>query len=191
VPDATSWDGKDYQARFDALAASGMDVHGEAAFVMRFAPGSALDAGCGTGRVAAELARRSVAVVGVDRDESMLAVARATSPSVEWVSSDLTALDLGRVFDVVVMAGNVPLFTPPGTEAALVASCARHVGAGGHLVAGFSLGRGYALPAYDAHCAEAGLTLAARYATWDLAAWSPSSDYAVSVHVLEASFQNP
>ena len=30
-----------------------------------------------------------------------------------------------RTFDVVVMAGNVPLFTPPGTHAAVVAGCAR------------------------------------------------------------------
>ena len=56
------------------------------------------------------------------------------------------------------MAGNVPLFTPPGTHAAIVAGCARHVATGGALVAGFQLGRGYALDEYDAHCAAAGLT---------------------------------
>ena len=66
-----TWDGDDYQRRFDALAASGMDVHGEAGFVMRFAPATVLDAGCGTGRVAVELARRGCTVVGVDADASM------------------------------------------------------------------------------------------------------------------------
>src|SRR5689334_19172434 len=67
----TRWDGAEYQKRFDDLASSGVDVHGEATFVMRAAPRSVLDAGCGTGRVAIELARRGVEVVGVDVDPSM------------------------------------------------------------------------------------------------------------------------
>src|ERR1700686_3194622 len=74
------WQGDDYQRRFDELAASGVDVHGEASFVMRGSPGSVLDAGCGTGRVGIELARRGVDVVGVDADASMLATARANGP---------------------------------------------------------------------------------------------------------------
>ena len=80
-----TWDGDAYQARFDALAASGVDVHGEAAFACSLepAPASVLDAGCGTGRVAIELARRGIDVVGVDVDASMLAAARraAARPS--------------------------------------------------------------------------------------------------------------
>ena len=176
-----AWDGDSYQQRFDELAAQGVDVHGEAAFVLAYSPGSVLDAGCGTGRVGAELARRGVSVVGADVDASMLATARRAMPEVEWIQSDLAALDLGRVFDVVVMAGNVPLFTPPGTEAALVAGCARHVGR--LLVAGFQLGRGYSLVDYDAHCSAAGLRLAERFATWDRAPFVEGGDYAVSVHV--------
>ena len=41
----TRWDGAEYQARFDRLAAAGTDVHGEAAFVSAFAPATVLDAG--------------------------------------------------------------------------------------------------------------------------------------------------
>ena len=177
-----AWDGDDYQRRFDELAATGVDVHGEASFVLAYAPSSVLDAGCGTGRVGAELARRGVSlVVGADIDASMLATARRSAPDVEWVQSDLAELDLGRTFDVVVMAGNVPLFTPPGTEAALVAGCARHVGR--FLIGGFQLGRGYGLDDYDEHCAAAGLRLAERFATWDRAPFVDGGDYAVSVHV--------
>ncbi|MCB1249273.1 MAG: class I SAM-dependent methyltransferase [Acidimicrobiales bacterium] len=178
----TTWDGDDYQRRFDDLAAAGVDVHGEATFVRAFAPSSVLDAGCGTGRVAIELARHGIDVVGADLDASMLATARAAAPELTWVASDLAALELGRTFDVVVMAGNVPLFTPPGTHAALVAGCARHVASGGHLVAGFGLGRGYGLDDYDAHCAAAGLELAERYATWDREPFPGDGGYAVSVH---------
>ncbi|MGZ3146675.1 class I SAM-dependent DNA methyltransferase [Lentzea chajnantorensis] len=173
------WNGAEYQARFDELAASGVDVHGEATFVRAYGPTSVLDAGCGTGRVGIELARHGIEVVGADVDASMLATARAKAPEIDWVESDLAALDLGRVFDVVVMAGNVPLFTPPGTQGALVAGVARHVGT--VLVAGFGLDRGYSADEYDRHCADAGLELAERYATWDRAEFR-GGDYAVSVH---------
>jgi len=178
-----TWDGVSYQARFDALAASGVDVHGEAAFVLSLEPrpSSVLDAGCGTGRVGIELARRGVSVVGADVDASMLAAARRAAPEIEWIEHDLATLDAGRTFDAVLMAGNVPLFTPPGTQAALVGGCARHVGARGALVAGFQLGRGYALAEHDAHCADAGLVLVERFATWDRQPFA-AGDYAVSVH---------
>ena len=177
-----TWDGDDYQARFDRLAESGSDVHGEATFVRAYDPATVLDAGCGTGRVAIELVRHGIDVVGADVDPSMLATARRLEPAITWVEADLTQLHLGRTFDVVVMAGNVPLFTPPGTEAALVAGVARHVRPGGLLIAGFSLDRGYGTDDYDAHADAVGLTLAERFAAWDRAAWSPGGTYAVSVH---------
>ena len=176
-----TWDGDDYQRRFDALAASGSHVHGEADFVRAYAPATVLDAGCGTGRVAIELARHGIDVVGTDVDESMLTTAHRLAPGISWVRSDLAELDLDRTFDVVIMAGNVPLFTAPGTQAALVAGVARHVPEDGVLVAGFSLGRGYSVADYDAHAAAAGLTLTERFATWERAAFA-DGDYAVSVH---------
>jgi SAM-dependent methyltransferase len=178
------WDGDEYQARFDALAASGADVHGEATFVRAYAPASVLDAGCGTGRVAIELARHGIEVVGVDVDASMLATARSRAPELTWIESDLASLDLGRTFDVVVLAGNVPIFTAPGTHAALVAGCARHVGR--LLVAGFQLDRGYTIEEYDAHCAAAGLVLVERFSTWDRAPFA-GGPYAVSVHGLSST----
>jgi len=179
---SVAWDGEEYQQRFDALATQGQDVHGEASFVMGLQPRSVLDAGCGTGRVAIELARRGVVVIGVDADAAMIATARRRAPDLEWLEADVATLDLDRVFDVVVMAGNVPLFTPPGTEASLVAGCARHVAPGGALVAGFSLDRDYALAEYDADATAAGLLLMERHATWDRARFLNGGSYAVSVH---------
>lgn len=179
--DRGAWDGEDYQRRVESQLA-GEDPHGEVAFVERYGPGEVLDAGCGTGRVAIELDRRGIDVVGVDVSESMLATARRLGPTLTWVRADLADLDLGRRFDVVVMAGNVLLFTAEGTTGAVVAGCARHVAPDGVLVAGFQLGTGYDLATYDAEAAAAGLTLAERYATWDRAPFEPGSDYAVSVH---------
>jgi len=175
------FDGGEYQSRFDTLAAGGVDVHGEATFVRSFQPATVLDAGCGTGRVAIELARHGIEVVGVDLDPSMLDEARRRAPSLGWQQADLTALALGRRFDVVVLAGNVPLFTPPGTEDALVTACAAHVAAGGVLVAGFQLDRHYTLAAYDAAVAGTGLELAERWGTWDREPFTGGA-YAVSVH---------
>ena len=164
------------------MAAKGESIHGEADFVCRFDPASVLDAGCGTGRVAIELARRGIDVVGVDLDDSMLASARAKAPDLTWVTGDLRDVDLGRTFDVVVMPGNVMIFLAPGTETAVVANMARHVSPGGRLIAGFQLRRGYELSQYDADCAAAGLVLDARYSTWEGAPWRSGGDYAVSVH---------
>ena len=175
------WDGDDYQKRFDSLASTGCDVHGEAKFVMTLAPSSVLDAGCGTGRLAIELARHGVDVVGVDVDDSMLATARRLAPHIDWIHADVASLDLGRRFDVVAMAGNVPLFTPPGTQRALVAGCARHLTDDGALVTGFQLGRGYELDDYDADASDAGLTLVERFATWDRDPFQTGGDYAVSI----------
>lgn len=176
------WDGDGYQGRFDALADEGHDVHGEVTFLMSLSPRTILDAGCGTGRVAIELARRGVDVVGVDADHSMVATARRRAPMLQWLERDLSTLHLGRQFEVVVMAGNVPLFTPPGTEAALIAGCARHVAPGGALVAGFQLDSGYSLADYDAAVEATGLAFAERYATWDRQPFPDSNAYAVSLH---------
>ncbi|GAB3279061.1 class I SAM-dependent methyltransferase [Parasphingorhabdus pacifica] len=175
------WDGDDYQRRFDELASSGMDIHGEADLVEAYSPSSVLDAGCGTGRVAIELARRGIDVVGTDVDASMLATARRIAPDIAWVESDLAELDLDRRFDLVLLAGNVPLFTAPGTESALVAGATRHVEPGGVLVSGFSLDRGYGVADYDSHAESAGLELVERFATWERDPFA-DGDYAVSVH---------
>jgi SAM-dependent methyltransferase len=178
------WDGDDYQARFDALAAEGVDVHGEVHFVLAYSPSSVLDAGCGSGRVAIELGRHGVEAVGVDVDPSMLATARARAPGLRFEEADLAdpGFDLGRTFDLVVMAGNVPLFTPPGTQDAVVAGCARHLAAEGLLVCGFGLGRGYELAEYDEACQAAGLAPAERWGTWDREPLDRAPTYAVSVH---------
>jgi SAM-dependent methyltransferase len=178
---AMGFNGGDYQARFDTLAARGVDVHGEATFVRSFQPATVLDAGCGTGRVAVELSRHGIEVVGVDVDPSMLAEARRRAPALEWVQADLTALALDRRFDVVVLAGNVPLFTPPGTQAALVRACAAHVAGSGLLVAGFQLDQGYDLTSYDETAESCGLQLVERWGTWDRQPFTGGA-YAVSVH---------
>jgi 2-polyprenyl-3-methyl-5-hydroxy-6-metoxy-1,4-benzoquinol methylase len=150
----------------------GENPHGEADFLERLGAGSVLDAGCGTGRIAIELARRGHDVVGVDLDAGMLAAAGRKAADLTWVESDLATFDLGRTFDVVVLAGNVMIFVEPGTESAIVAGCAAHLDPGGHLVAGFQIRPDrFDVATYD----EAA-------AAWDGDPWAEGGDYAVSVH---------
>lgn len=185
--------GADYQARFDALAASGTDVHGEAAFVDRLLgerdrrPARVLDAGCGTGRVGIELARRGHEVVGTDLDPSMLEVARAAAPELAWVEADLATLTLDDAFDAVVLAGNVMIFVAPDHEAAVVANCAAHLVPDGLLVTGFQVRRdGYGPDQLDGDARRAGLELVGRWASWEGDRHETGADYQVAVHALIA-----
>lgn len=177
--------GDDYDARWDRLAAKGESIHGEADFLQSLGAGSVLDAGCGTGRVARELAARGLDVVGVDLDETMLATARKKSPGLTWILGDLATVRVGRRFDMVAMPGNVMIFVTPGTEGQVVANMAEHLYPGGMLVAGFQLGarRPYDLAAYDRDCRCAGFELQERWATWDEEPYD-NGKYAVSVHQL-------
>ena len=111
----------------------------------------------------------------------MVDEARRLAPHLEWVLADLATLSLGRTFDVVVLAGNVPLFCPPQDRRSLVARCAAHVGRSGRLVAGFQTDRDYALADYDQACERAGLVLIERWSTWAKAPFDDGA-YAVSVH---------
>lgn len=175
----------DYEARFAQREASGGAVHGEADFLAGFAPASVLDAGCGTGRVAIELARRGIDVVGVDLDDAMLDAARRKAPAVPWVCADLATFDLGRRFEVVAMPGNVMIFCRPEHRAPIVERCAAHVEPGGHLVAGFSLERSpgaLTVAEYDAAAAAAGLELVAHHGGWAREPFVPGGDYVLCVH---------
>ena len=172
-----------YDSTYERRAAAGENVHGEADFVERFAPASVLDAGCGTGRVGRELARRGLDVVGVDLDPAMLATARRKAPRVDWHLADLATVDLTRSFDAVVLAGNVMIFLTPGSEPAVVANMARHLRPGGLLVAGFQIMPGQlTIERYDEIAGLADLVLAERWSTWDRDSWNAGHDYAVSVH---------
>jgi len=188
--------GEDYPQRFvqrfAELEAAGEDVHGEAAYVADLLePGArVLDAGCGTGRVGARLTDLGFEVVGVDVDESMLAVARELRPDVRWVLSDLATLDLGGSrFDAVVLAGNVVPFVEPDALPEVARRLAAHLAPGGVVVSGFGLDPAHlpagapvvSLTAYDEAMHRAGLALRTRSAGWDGGEYRDGG-YAVSVH---------
>ncbi|HEV7171462.1 class I SAM-dependent methyltransferase [Pedococcus sp.] len=182
-----------YQQRFDDLAASGVDIHGEAAFVESLlpAPARVLDAGCGTGRVATQLTSLGYDCVGVDADAEMVAVAERRDPATRWVRQDLSRLELRtQAFALAILAGNVIPLLAPGTLLEAVERLTAHLEPGGLLVAGFGLDTDHLPPGcpvtpladYDRACEVAGLSFLRRYASWDRASWRPDAGYAVSVH---------
>lgn len=181
-----SRDGDAYDAPYEQRAAAGEDVHGEANFVSGYPEvRSVFDAGCGTGRVTRELARRGFDVAGVDLDPAMLATGQRKAPELEWHLADIETVELGRQFDLVLMTGNVMIFLTPGTEGAVLANLARHLRPQGLLIAGFQLSPGrLSIGRYDEIAAGVGFELVERFSTWDREPWVAGGGYAVSVHRL-------
>ncbi|QCQ90207.1 class I SAM-dependent methyltransferase [Rhodococcus sp. SGAir0479] len=176
-------DSRDYIARFARLEAEGTDLHGEARAVDALLPRGArvLDAGCGTGRLGGELARRGHRVTAVDLDPVLVAAARE-HPDLTVHEADLATLDLpGQRFDAVVAAGNVMIFVARGSERQVLARLAAHLVPGGLLVAGFATDYEYTVDQFDDDLAAVGLVREHRFSTWDLRPWHDDAGWAVTV----------
>jgi SAM-dependent methyltransferase len=180
----SSW----YIERFRRMAAKGADLGGEARLLDAMLPrrSRVLDAGCGPGRVGAELAARGHLVVGVDADAALIEAARVDHPESVWLLADLSDLDLEALghaepFDAAIVAGNVMPFLAPGSEPAVLRRLAAHVREDAVVVVGFGLDRGYSLADFDTHAAAAGLVLEHRFATWDLRPWRDDAPFSVTV----------
>lgn len=170
-----------YVERFRELERSGADLHGEARMIdAAVARGSRiLDAGCGTGRLAAELARRGHRVTGVDLDPVLVAEAR-TRAGVEVLLGDLTTVPLDPAsFDAVVAAGNVLVFLAPGTEATVLQRWYDALRPGGRMIAGFATDRAYSPDEALRDLAAVGFVAVQRFSTWSLDPWRPESDWIV------------
>lgn len=177
-----------YVATFRGYADEGRDISGEARLLDALVPPGSrvLDAGCGTGRVGAELHRRGHVVVGVDADPVLVTAAREDHVGPSWHVADLTELDLAaeghtEPFHGAVLAGNVMVFVAPGTERAVLERLAAHLVDDGVAVLGFATGRGYEPADLERDAVEAGFTPEHRFATWDLRPWHDDADWLVAV----------
>jgi ubiquinone/menaquinone biosynthesis C-methylase UbiE len=96
------------------------------------APGTAVDAACGTGRFAEHLAARGHRVVGIDRSPDMLGRARARVPTAELLVGEIEHLPMPNGAADVVVCGlalaHVAALDP------VIAEFARVLRLGGHLV---------------------------------------------------------
>jgi ubiquinone/menaquinone biosynthesis C-methylase UbiE len=131
---------RDYERECDALEST--IARWEGPVVNRI-----LDAGCGTGTHALILAQRGHHVVGVDRSEEMLAVARRKAASgngsVQFVAGDVANLALGRNFDVVTCLFGVISYQLDNEQVMATLRCLRsHLEVGGLLMLDFWSGGG-------------------------------------------------
>ncbi|WP_417824675.1 class I SAM-dependent methyltransferase [Thalassospira lucentensis] len=65
--------------------------------------GKVLELGCGTGRIAAAIAKLGISVEGLDLSEAMLAQARANYPDLIWHHANMCDFDLGRSFGLIII----------------------------------------------------------------------------------------
>jgi len=181
-----------YDQRFEAMAARGENVHGEADAVTRLIERyldareherehehalRILDAGCGTGRLAVELQRRGHTVTAVDLDPDMIDKARDKSSAVTWLVGDLSTVDLmtrGGRLDLIVMAGNILNFCAPGTQTTIVHNMVSHLVDGGVFVCGWSQEHrddAYLWVDFVRDARAAGANVAETWTNWDGDTW--------------------
>ena len=179
-----------YDERFDAMAARGDNVHGEADAVSRLIESHfdgrscrILDAGCGTGRLAVELERRGHKVTAIDLDADMVEKARPKSMTISWMVGDLSRVTMDERFDVVVMIGNILNFCEPGAQAEIVRNMVSHLDQGGLLVCGWSQENradSYHDDQFVADAISAGASHVSTWKSWDGEPYD-GGDYAVVV----------
>jgi SAM-dependent methyltransferase len=98
--------------------------------------GPVLDVGCGTGRVALDLAARGIAVVGLDVDGALLDALRdrAAGLAVQTVCADAREFELGRRFPVILAPmQTVQLLGGAAGRAAFLRRARAHLDPGGLL----------------------------------------------------------
>jgi SAM-dependent methyltransferase len=93
-------------------------------------PGSVLDLGCGTGRLAEPLAARGHTVVAVDNSPEMLAQLRLSRP----VLSDIATARLDEDFDAVLLMSYLVNHPDTATVAAMLRTVQNHLRPNGFAV---------------------------------------------------------
>lgn len=122
-------------AVYDTLNPPGAD----AAFYLDLAgdrPRTVLDMGCGTGRLACDLAARGHQVTGADPAPAMLDIARSRpgGDKVTWVEADAARLAVASRFDLVIMTGHVfQIFLDDETVRATLGNLSRHLARSGRI----------------------------------------------------------
>ena len=132
--DKQYWE-RHWHGRAEATTGPGPAVGHLARELRDLAPGTALDAGCGTGAAALWLAEQGWRVTAADLSSEALALAadRASggaAESVRWVETDLTTWDPGAQFDLVT----THYAHPATSQLDFYARIARWVAPGGTLL---------------------------------------------------------
>jgi trans-aconitate methyltransferase len=131
------------------------------------------------------MVKRGHHAIGADLDPDMIERAATKAPHIDWHVADLSEMSLDSKFDVIVMAGNIPLFCAPSSQTAIIQSLADHLVQGGYLISGFSLEtrpNAYSRRDYQRDALAAGLNEVAVYSTWDENPSTDEDDYTVMLY---------
>ncbi|MGE0648285.1 MAG: trans-aconitate 2-methyltransferase [Alphaproteobacteria bacterium] len=90
-----------------------------------------LDLGCGTGRMAAEIAKAGATVIGLDSDPRMIEQARALHPGIEFVCANAEGFRLDGPVDAILSNAALHWMTRPQR---VIKAMARALRPGGRLV---------------------------------------------------------
>ena len=137
------WDAVQYETRHHYVT----DYGAELIDLLAPQPGERiLDAGCGTGRLTAEIAAGGATVLGIDSSREMIEQARRKYPHLQFEVADLTAFRSAEPFDAVFSNAVLHWVRPPETAASAIAAALKP---GGRLVAEFG-GKGNVRSVTDA-----------------------------------------
>lgn len=98
------------------------------------------DVGCGPGHISDFLARRGLAVRGIDLSPAMIDLARRTRPDLRFDLGSLLDLDIGDAELGGVLAHYSIIHTPPDRLPAAFAELSRVLAPGGYLLVSFQTG---------------------------------------------------
>jgi len=93
-----------------------------------------LDAGCGSGRYAAEFAKRGFNAFGVDRSPELIAVARGRDSGAQFAVADLLTFSPRKMFDAVLCRGVLNDFVTDAARRSIFRQFATWLRAGGIVV---------------------------------------------------------
>ena len=109
-----------------------------------------LDAGCGDGRLAYELAKKNLAVTGIDYSERAIRFARAFAPRVRFLVTDLVREPPGEEFEVICLV-EVLEHLDPESGSRLLQNLAKCLAPGGRLIITVPSTRVPLIPKHDRH----------------------------------------
>ena len=115
-----------------------INFYQEMAANAKHADGSVLELACGTGRVAIQLARGGVSVVGLDLSPHMLEIAQRKSKELDnlrWVKGNMQSFQLNEMFGLIIVTGDAfQHMITPEEQVACLECIKRHLRPGAQLV---------------------------------------------------------
>lgn len=125
-----SWDSNNYKDNFSFVPSYGMDVMN---LIQKGRDSTALDLGCGNGRLTNELEKKGFRVIGLDQSNEMLSLAKRDYPGIIFIEGDAVSFSLKEKVDLI-FSNAVLHWIDEDKQPALIENIASNLKDGGELV---------------------------------------------------------